>query len=245
VNSGPFAWNGQVYFYPGSQLSNLVSGTITMAAGASINNQGGTNLDNAGQFNVAGTGTVYVSVPFNNHGIVTVGSGTLQLAGGVSLAGGTLIFGITNTTNFGTLNLSGSVELAGTLGVTFHGYTPQVGDSFPLIKYGSKTGAFTSFNLPAQINWQETYGSTVYTISVGTPLNFSLAVGQPAWTVNGFNLTVSGPVGSNYTILLSTNLAQTNWSALTSYVGTFTETSFTDTNATRFDTNRCYRAEMH
>jgi len=186
-----------------------------------------------------------VSIPFNNHGTVTVDGGTLQLGGGVSLASGTLIFGITNSNNFGSLNLSGSVELAGTLGVTFHGYTPQVGDSFPLVTYGSKTGAFTSFNLPASINWQETYGSTVYTLSVGLPLKFMLAIGQPAWTVNGFNLTISGPVGSNYTILLSTNLAQTNWSALTRYVSTFTEASFTDTNATKSDTNRCYRAEMH
>src|SRR5260221_14438565 len=81
VNSGAFAWSGQVYFYPGSQFSNLVSGTVSMVAGASINNQGGTNLDNAGQFNVApGPGTAYMSVPFNNHGTVTVGSGTLQLA---------------------------------------------------------------------------------------------------------------------------------------------------------------------
>jgi hypothetical protein len=43
------------------------------------------------------TGTPYVSLPFNNHGTVTINGGTLQLTGGVSLANGTPIFGITNT----------------------------------------------------------------------------------------------------------------------------------------------------
>ena len=246
VNSGAFVWNGQIFFYPGSQLTNLVSGIITFASGAQANSEGGiNNLDNEGQFNVVGPGTDYVTTPFNNNGVVTINGGTLQLSGGESLAGGTLIFGITNTSSFGALNLSGSVTLTGALGVTLHGYTPQVGDSFPLITYGSKSGAFTGFNLPSGINWQQTYGSTIYKLSVGLPLNFGLAVGQPAWTASGFNLAISGPVGSNYTVFVTTNLAQNNWSALSNFVSVFTSTALTDTGATKSGTNRFYRLYLH
>ena len=246
VNSGAFAWNGQIFFYPGSQLTNLVSGIITFASGAQANSEGGiNNLDNEGQFNVVGPGTDYVTTPFNNNGAVTINGGTLQLSGGQSLAGGTLIFGITNTSSFGALNLSGSVALTGALGVTLHGYTPQVGDSFPLITYGSKSGSFTGFNLPSGINWQQTYGSTIYKLSVGLPLNFGLAVGQPAWTASGFNLAISGPVGSNYTVFVTTNMAQNNWSALSNFVSVFTATALTDTGATKSGTNRFYRLYLH
>ena len=192
-----------------------------------------------------GSSVINLGVSFNNPGRLDSQLGNISLQGANSLAGGTLNFGINSPTNYGTISLSGAAALTGTLGVVLHGYTPQLGDSFPLITYGSKTGAFTSFQLLAGVNWQETYGSTVYTLSVGAPLNFSLAVSRPAWTANGFNLMVSGPVNSNYTIQVSANLAETNWSALTCFASTFTQTPFTDTNATKTDTNRFYRALMH
>jgi hypothetical protein len=95
-------------------------------------------------------------------------------------------------------------------------------------------------------------GAGNFTVSGGTAtsggginVTGTFTVNRPAWTANGFNLAVSGPVGSNYTVLLSTNLLQTNWSLLTSYVSTFTKTSVIDTNATKFDTNRLCRAYMH
>jgi hypothetical protein len=210
---------------------------------------GGTSLfDNFGTFLKSGkTGATVLdgAVVFNNTGTVTVSSGTLQLSGGATLAGGNLNFGIASTSNFGMLNLPGSVALTGTLGVTFNGYTPQVGDSFPLITYGSKTGVFTAFNLPSGVNWQQSYGSTTYKLTIGLPLNFALAVGQPAWTASGFNLAISGPVGSNYTVFVTTNLAQNNWSPLTNFVSVFTSTPITDTGATKFGTNRFYRLYLH
>ena len=173
-------------------------------------------------------------------------SGAVSLTGAYSLTNGTLSFGITDTTHFGKLNLSGQAGLTGTLGVTFNGYTPQIGDSFGLITYGSETGAFTAFNLPQPNNWQETYGSTVYTLSVAAaPPGVTLAPGQPVWTTNGFNLELSGPGGFNYTIQVSTNLAQTNWTTLTNFVSTFILSSFTDSATTNFYTNRFYRAVMH
>ena len=59
------------------------------------------NLDNEGQFNVVGSGTASVTIPFNNNGAVTVSNVTLQLSGGGTETG---LF--TNAAG-GTLNLGG------------------------------------------------------------------------------------------------------------------------------------------
>ena len=249
INTGPLAWtpNSGPRTGTGAVISNAPSGVISVALNGnnidSYNYGGPTAFYNAGTINVSGSGqSGFITDPFFNTGTVNVNSGTLSLTGGASLANGTLDFGINSASNFGRLAISGPIAISGTLGATANGYTPSLGDSFPLITYGSKSGGFASFHLPSGINWQQTYGPTVYTISVDMPTNFSLAISQPAWTTNGFNLTISGPVGANYTVLLSTNLVQTNWSVLTSFVSTFTQTPFTDTNATRFGTNRFYRA---
>jgi len=249
LNAGTLNWSDTIYTGGGSTptlISNLLGATISLTAGAGTGNEGGTRtIVNNGTMTVTGSGTSAFSDLFNNAGTLNIQSGAVSLTGGCSLTNGTLSFGITDTTHFGKLNLSGQAGLTGTLGGTFNGYTPQIGDSFGLITYGSETGAFTAFNLPSPVNWQETYGSSVYTLSVAVaPPEVTLAPGQPAWTTNGFNLEVSGPGGSNYTILASANLVQTNWTALSNFVSTFTVSTFTDSAATNFYTNRFYRAVM-
>ena len=211
VNSGAFGWNGTVYFYPGSQFTNLVSGTLTFPAGAQANSAGGNNLDNEGQFNVVGPGTASVTIPFINHGAVTVSNVTLQLSGGESLANGTLIFGITSSSSYGKLAISGPAALTGTLGVTFNGYSPALNDAFGLIAYGSQSGAFTAFNLPATVNWQKTYGATLFTLTVS-----SLVSGQPNLNItqSGGTVTVYWRNVSGWSLQQNNNLAlPANWSA--------------------------------
>jgi hypothetical protein len=176
---------------------------------------------------------------------LNIQSGALSLTGGNDLTNGTLNFGITNTSSFGTLNLSGHAALTGALGVTLYGYTLQIGDSFGLITYGSETGAFTAFQLPSTANWQETYGSTLFSLAVAPSVAPASLYLEGAFTVNGFNLQIFGPVGSNYTVQVSTNLAQTNWATLTNFVSTNGWFSVTDSAATNFDPDRFYRAVIH
>jgi len=123
VNSGAFAWNGQVFFYPGSQFSNLVSGTITMTTGASAFNQGGTNFDN-----VVATGTINVGIPFNNHCTVTVTSGKLQLGSGATETGTfTTAGGGTLNLNAGTFTFSIDSRVGGAGDFTVSGGTASLG----------------------------------------------------------------------------------------------------------------------
>ncbi len=248
INTGPLTWtpNSGPRTGGGTVISNAPSGVINVTLnGNNIDSYvyGGTAaFYNAGTINVTGSGqSGSITDPFFNTGTVNVNSGSLNIRGGFSPSNGTLNFGIHSATSFGQLTVSGPFAINGTLGATANGYIPQVGDSFALITYDSQTGGFTSFKIPSGINWQETYGSTVYKLSVGLPLNFALAAGQPAWTTSGFNLAISGPVGSNYTVFVTTNLAENNWFALSNFVNVFTTTPLTDTSASESGTNRFYR----
>jgi hypothetical protein len=138
VNSGTLAWNGSLYLF-GGVLTNL--GTINMAAGTSATSENGLpDLDNDGQFNVSGSGTSTIGIPFNNHGMVAVNGGTLDLADSgtesnsftvaagatLELGGGTFTFnsGSTNsgagsfTVNGATVNFSGSANVTSVLNLS-------------------------------------------------------------------------------------------------------------------------------
>jgi hypothetical protein len=152
-----------------------------------------------------------VALPFNNTGAVTVSNVTLQLSGGESLANGTLIFDITSSSSYGKLAISGPAALTGTLGVTFNGYTPVLNDAFGLISYSSQSGAFTAYNLPATVNWQKTYGATLFTLTVS-----SLASGLPNLNItqSGGTVKVYWQNVSGWTLQQNNNLAlPANWSA--------------------------------
>jgi hypothetical protein len=79
----------------------------------------------------------------------------------------------------------------------------------------SYSGSFASLGLPSAVSWQSNYGTT----------NFSLVAGSPQPQFGTFNLSgtnlifngIGGSPGSNYVILVSTNLTipLTNWLALT------------------------------
>jgi hypothetical protein len=80
--------------------------------------------------------------------------------------------------------------------------------------YGSFTGSFSSLGLPAAVSWQSNYGSTNFSLVVGSGLpQFGIV------NLLGTNLVFNGTggtAGSNYVMLASTNLALplTNWTAL-------------------------------
>ena len=149
-------------------INNLASGVINVTANFSEGNYGGTRtFNNAGQLNVAVTGTANISDAFTNTGTVTINAGTFNLSGSHSLTGGTLNFGINGLNNFGSNILSGAAALAGTLSSTFNGgYLPAVGNSYQIISYGSPSGSFTATNLSPLAAWQVITNATTLTIKV-------------------------------------------------------------------------------
>ncbi len=104
----------------------------------------------------------------NSGGILGSQTNTLSLAGDYDLTGGTLNVGINSLANYGIINLSGSpAALTGTLSANLNnGYVPATGSSFPVLTYGSESGAFTNFNLPFAVAWQTNYGGTTFTLTV-------------------------------------------------------------------------------
>jgi hypothetical protein len=243
VNSGTLAWNGNL-FISGGALTNL--GTINLAAGSGAIFEGGlTDIDNEGQFNVSGTGTSTINLPFHNEGTVAINAGTLNLTGPYSLTNGTLNFGISGATNYGRLTLSGSAELTCGLGAAFNGYSPRVGDTFGLITYASETGNFSAFKLPPVAIWDFKYGTTVFTLTV-VSLNVpvvTLQVIEPPLITDGFTLLMLGPIGSNYMIQASTDPRLANWVTLTNFTSLNSSFYFTDTSATN-RSSRMFRAVL-
>jgi hypothetical protein len=75
---------------------------------------------------------------------------------------------------------------------------------------------------------------TVYPI--GTPV-----INQPTrFSPTQFGFNISGAIGVNYTVLISTNLGTTNWIALSSFLLTSNNFPIVDTHAT--NSQRFYRA---
>jgi hypothetical protein len=134
---------------------------------------------------------------------------------------------LNSATNYGSFQIySGSyytpftnILLAGAFNATLNnGYVPTNGASFSVVSVlspDSYSGSFASLGLPSAVSWQSNYGTT----------NFSLVAGsaQPQFgsvNLSGTNLIfngIGGSPGSNYVVLVSTNLTipLTNWLALT------------------------------
>jgi len=173
----------------------------------------------------AGSGLSGIGPAFaTNSGTITAQTGQILMAGQWTLlSSGSLNVVLNSATNYGSFIIStnyptivGNADLAGAFNATLNnGYVPTNGTTFNVITYGSFTGSFSSLGLPAADSWQSNYGST----------NFTLLVGSPKPQFGTFNLAgtnlifngLGGSPGSNYVVLASTNLALplANWSALT------------------------------
>jgi len=134
------------------------------------------DINNTGGTVVAGDG---MSLPV----VITLNSTYTQGAGGSFTVpiGGTTPGGTVN--NFGQLNISGNgdVVLAGTMNVgLINGFMPQPGDTFQVLTYGSRTGAFGNVSLPliSPNVWHVGQGPTSVVLSVA-------ASGDPFINANG------------------------------------------------------------
>src|ERR1019366_1764737 len=204
---------------------NLATGQINFQTDRTLiaNGYGGGHeyLINQGHIIRAGdTGLSLLEIPLStNSGAITVQSGILNMVPMTLLPAGSLHVGLNSATNYGTFTLGTNTVLNGAFNATLNnGYVPTNGTSFIVISYPSASGTFNSMDLPAAVNWQSNYGST----------NFSLMVGSAKPQFGTFNLSgtnlifngIGGSPGNNYIVLVSTNLTLplANWTAVTTNV---------------------------
>jgi hypothetical protein len=121
----------------GRLIDVTLDGDLNLVASSSVSFTGtiNGNMVNAGQLTIGGSAAT---------GFLTISGTYTQTASG-SL--GIRIGGVTPGGQFDQLNVSGSVTLDGVLNVSLVvGYTPDLGDSFQILTFGSRTGDFAFKN---------------------------------------------------------------------------------------------------
>src|SRR5271157_4135676 len=118
-----------------TQVNGTLSAVLTHIMGGTLGGAGTIN----GPVKVGG-GTIIAGAP----GV----PGTLTIIGKfVQDAGGTMIIDITGANSFGAIDVTGMASLGGTLDINFlDGFTPQPGEDFPFLSYGSLDPANDDFS---------------------------------------------------------------------------------------------------
>jgi hypothetical protein len=99
-----------------------------------------------------GDGTINANV--NNSGIVYAvdanqGIATFHINGNYTQdSSGQLLFALASPASYDKVVISGNAALGGTLSVETFGFTPQLGQSFDILDWGSVSGSFLTLNLP-------------------------------------------------------------------------------------------------
>jgi len=116
-----------------------------------------------------GIGTSTISIPFTNSGTVMSLQQTLAFTGGYAPAGGTMVAGLSSRSSYGRFNIAGNAALDGTLDVIWYGgFVGSISNTFNVLTYGSRTGAFSTVNLPPDAGWQVNYGATSLSVFVSS-----------------------------------------------------------------------------
>ena len=169
----PFTNNGTVDIVAGNlnflkgmdngenAVINLGDGTLN--PGATLNLASGDSLIGSGTLvaNLVNSGTVS---PGNSAGGITVQGDYTQSADGILEIE---LGGTTAGTQYDQLTVTGTATMAGTLNVSLiNGFIPQVGDSFTILPYGTRSGGYTILNLPEGYRWGIDYGYSGLTLNV-------------------------------------------------------------------------------
>ena len=186
-----------------SQSADL--GTIVLQGGevivSTFNIPSGETFSGTGTINSNLTNAGTVS-PGSSPGTITVdGDYTQESTGTLSMELG----GTTPDTEFDQLVVTGAAALDGTLDVSLiNEFSPELGDSFTILTYGSHTGSFETLNMPdldPGLAWEVAYGSTAVTLtvregggSISGTVNYSGAEGYNPVSVGLFTDPGSGPV---------------------------------------------------
>ena len=160
VNAGTLVANG---LPTNNGIIDVAAGTTFSTAGAPLVN-GGLGL-------IKGNGTVIATVVINN-GTVSPGDspGALTIDGNfVQGPLGTIVAelgGTTAGTDYDLLRVTGAATLDGALRVeTIAGAPIPEGSTFDFFTYGSRTGDFAVFNVPAGSTFVATAGPTAYRVT--------------------------------------------------------------------------------
>ncbi|MDZ4254036.1 MAG: CARDB domain-containing protein, partial [Sulfuritalea sp.] len=159
-------------------LTNAAGATLNLSSsnGYPVNIYSGTaTINNAGTLNQTATGshTIHNNISFNNTGTVNVTAGTLSYGSNLTNQGtinvtpgarfnvsgsftntatATLSVGLANASTMGVLAVGGTANLNGTLDVYMTGgYVPAASNTFSVITYASRTGAFST------LRWEPAY----------------------------------------------------------------------------------------
>jgi hypothetical protein len=203
--TGTFTTSGSVTVGAGSSISRtgaytqtagstVVDGTLSATGGVDI--QGGT---------LAGNGTVSSAVsssgivaPGTSAGLLTVGSTYSQSSSGeLKIEVGGLIV----ESEYDRIAVTGAATLDGTLSVELiNGFAPNIGDSFTVMTYASKTGTFSNVVVPCLPGGnflQVGVGATSVDLTVTAPtaadMNCDCAISQA--DVDAFALALVDPAG--------------------------------------------------
>jgi len=155
--------------FPASIINN---GTIHSDRPGTITVKG-TDWINNGTLRSSGGGSLVTRSAWTNNGVVHAdggslsatgtwtNNGTVRLEAGPTLQSsadfsqsstGTLLSSVRSTAvdGYGKMIVDGTVTLDGVLRVEFEGtYSPAVGDSFAVLQYGNRVGAFASIEVPS------------------------------------------------------------------------------------------------
>ena len=205
-NAGTFhktSGNGTATFTSNVAFNNsgsveIQSGTLSFGT-TFLQTAGSTRLRGGGitgSLNIVGgtlSGSGNIGGAVTSAGTVMPGSspGTLNLMNTyVQADTGTLqieIGGATVGNGYDQLNVTGSATLAGTLAVSLvNGFTPQLGDSFEIMTFGSLAGQFsnvTGLGIAPGLQWDVAYGSTNITLTAAaenTLIGSVILEGRPA-----------------------------------------------------------------
>ncbi len=178
----------------GTALLDVVlinSGTIEVQAGRLAFNDvyrqtNGTTFLNGGELEcrrevldvlggrITGTGGIFANVVSAGEVSPGVSAGELNISGAYTqTASGILnieIGGLTAATEFDRFAVGGRATLAGALNVSvINNFNPSVGNSFQIMTYGSRTGEFSTVNLPPLdpgLRWRVDYNAANLTLVV-------------------------------------------------------------------------------
>jgi hypothetical protein len=126
------------------------------------------------------------------------------------------------------------------------GGTVNCGDNETVVATANSGYTFLSWTENGNVTTNSpsyTFAPTGYTTLIANfvPNVPLLGFSTPLWNATGFNLTLQGPIGSNYEIDASTDLF--NWLPLTNFTSTNSPQYFSDPTATNFN-QQFYRALM-
>lgn len=169
----PFTNNGTVETVAGTLvflkgMDNGENAVIDLGGGTL---DPGTTLNLASGDSLVGSGTLAADLvnagtvsPGNSAGSVTIqGDYTQESSGVLEIQLG----GTTAGTQYDQLTVTGTATLAGTLNVSLiDGFIPQVGDSFTILPYGTRSGSFFSLSRPESYRWGIDYGYSGLTLTV-------------------------------------------------------------------------------